>query len=762
MKMRSIIAASVALSVGLAYCDDWKGSAVDLGTYAGSPGNLTFIDGPYAVTLSQDNTLDATLRVGTDSRAADVTFDFASGGNHTLSISKNFYAMNASASYPVKYTVKGGVWNILSDAALAGWKNSCRDAVTAIWDGATVSVKNQTTLSYNARNSVVVLTNGTVFTAKQYNGVFNPDSNYGTSSNCTVWVTAGSQYIAEGVGDELFSTDWRACSPAADHGYGYRFIVSGQNSLVESKLGGVVGYKTPGIEMRVEDGAEAKFNGYLSIGNSSTAKDSRLVVDSDAKLSAANEIRIGAAVGADRSRLHVLNGGALELQSKSVVVGYASSFNEFVVSNATLTGVKVAVGSGAGTSNNVARIVGSDTQFDVGNYATFFGAGHDNAFIADGGVSLGGADENKDLYFNASESTPIVGDTFAILGGSTVTCDEFYIGHHGTQSAANDRNNRLIVGGGSSLVLKNATCVLRLRAPGDECVISNASLTAYDVCAGYAGASNTAFRFIGPQTVFNGSRGEMAALFGSGRNNLFEIDGATIGSAAKAVSISNVATSNNTLRIVNGGTLMSAGFRVGSVYNGGRCDVSNTVFVGENSVLSGSQITFTGLDNRLIVSNGTVTGSVQWPLSFGHVDDAGTITCLNSGNTLVLQGSSPRVTGTNPNGAEFVGKNHSVIRFELSGDGYEDVPFECSMNGDGTTEIEVSVDPKMMETLERSRTYQLTAKACSVPTGTTRAEYIAKINAGLPTGCRAYFDDSNRLFVRVRALNGPGMVLLVR
>ena len=762
MNMRSIIAVSVALSAGLAYCDDWKDGAVDLGTYTGSPGNLSFINGPYAVTLSQDNTLNANLRVVTDSRKADVTFDFASGGNHALTVTGSFYSYNAGTSYPINYVAKGGVWDIQTDAALAGWKNSCRDAVTAIWDGATVSVKNQTTLSYNARNSVVVLTNGTVFTAKQYNGVFNPDSGYGTSSNCTVWVTAGSQYIAEGVGSELFSTDWRSCSPATDRDYGYRFIVSGQNSLVESKLGGVVGYKTPGIEMRVEDGAEAKFNGYLSIGYSSTAKDNRLIVDSNAKLSAANDIRIGAAAGADRSRLHVQNGGTLELQAKHVNVGYASSFNELVVSNATLTGVRVSVGNGAGTSNNVARIVGSDTQFDVGNYPTFFGAGHDNAFIVDGGMSLGGTDENKDFSFNATESTPIVGDTFAILGGSTVTCDEFYIGHHGTQSAANDRNNRLIVVGGSSLVLGNATCVLRLRAPGDTCVISNASLTAYDVCAGYSGATNTAFRFVGPQTVFTGSRGEMAALFGSGRNNLFEIDGATIGSASKAVRISNVATSNNTLRIVNGGTLLSGGFHVGYVYNGGRCDVSNTVFVGENSVLSGSQIAFTGLDNRLVVSNGTVTGSTQWPLSLGHVDDADTVTCLNSGNTLVLQGSSPRVTGTNPNGAEFVGKNHSVIRFELSGDGYENVPFECSMNGDGTTEIEVSVDPKMMETLERSRTYQLTAKACSVPTGTTRAEYIAKINAGLPTGCRAYFDASNRLFVRVRALNGPGMTIILR
>ena len=761
MKMRSVIAVTVAISAGLAYsADDWKGGAVDLGTYTGTYDNLTFINGPYAVTLSQDNTLNATLRVGTDSRATDVTFDFAAGGNHTLTINKNFCTMNNSATYPVKYTVKGGIWDIQGDAALNGWKNTCLDAVTAIWDGATVSVKNQTTLSFNACISVVVLTNGTVFTAKQYNGVFNPDSNYGISSNCAVWVTAGSQYIAEGVGNELFSTDWRSCSPATDHDYGYRFIVSGQNSLIESKLGGVVGYKTPGIEMCVEDGAEAKFNGTLSIGNSSTAKDNRLIIDSNAKLSAANDIRIGAVAGADRSHLHVLNGGSLELQSKSVLVGYASSFNEFVVSNATLSGVRVSVGNGAGTSNNVARIIGCDTQFDVSNDATFFGAGHDNAFIVDGGASLGGAD--KDLYFNASESTPIVGDTFAILGGSTVTCDEFYIGHHGTQSAANDRNNRLIVGGGSSLVLGNSSCVLRLRAPGDVCVISNASLTAYDVCAGYAGASNTAFRFVGPQTTFTSSRGEMAALFGSGRHNLFEINGATIGSEDRAVNISDVATSNNTLRIVNGGTLLSAAFRVGSIYNGGRFDVSNTVFVGESSVLSGSQIVFTGLDNRLVVSNGTVTGSAQWPLSLGHVGSEETVACLNSGNTLVLQGSSPRVTGTNSAGAEFVGRNHSVVRFELSGDGYGSVPFECSMSGDGTTEIEVSVDPKMMETLERSRTYQLTAKACPVPTGMTRAEYIAKINAGLPTGCRAYFDASDRLFVRVRALNGLGMTIILR
>ena len=762
MKIRSIAAVFFAIVAAQARCDDWKDAATDLGTYTGSPGNLTFINGPYSVTLSKDNTLNAHLRVGTDSRKADVTFDFASGGDHALTVNGNFYAFNAGASYPIKYTVKGGVWNFMVDAALSGWKNGCRDAVTAIWDGATVSVLNQSTLSFNARNSEVVLTNGTVFTAKQYNGVFYPDSAYGTSSNCTVRVTSGSKYITEGGGNEVFSTDWRGCSPVSDRSCGYRFIVSGENSLVESKLGGVVGFNTPGIEMRVEEGALATFNGNLTIGNSSTAKDTCLAVDSGGRLSVSNDVRLGAAAGADRSRLHVLNGAILELPAKVVNVGVASSFNEFVLSNATLRGVTLCIGNGVGSSNNIARIIGPDVQFEVGNDVTFFGAGHGNEFVVDGGASIGGTEPGRDFYFNATETTALVGDTFAILGGSTVRCDEFYIGHHNVHSAANDRNNRLIVGGGSSLVVSNATCVLRLRAPGDACVVSNASLTVYDVRAGDGvGASNTVFRFVGPETEFKGLRGEMAALFGAGQHNLFEIDGATIGVTSKSVSISNVATSNNTLRIVNGGALQSDAFRVGSVYNGGRCDVSNTVFVGANSLLSGSQIMITGLGNRLVVSNGTVKGSVQWPLSLGHVDDAGTVTCPNFGNMLILQGSSPSVTGTHANGAEFVGRNHSVVRFELSGSGYENVPFCCSMTGDGTTEIEVSVDPAMMETLERSKTFQLTAGTCSIPTGTTREAYIAKINSGLPSGCRAYFDSSNRLFVRVRSLNRSGTMLIV-
>ena len=755
-KLMILLAAATAVG----FCgatDVWKDTPVDLGTYEmpASP-NFYFMNGlnknPYSVTLSQDATVNSIHPYGT---CAHVTFDFSSGKTLTLSTC-------ATIGSNIDVSFLGGTWALGGGAFYAAAETKNDGNIRETWDGVTVTC-GHLGISQYSYDTFVTLTNGTTFTASKDCGLFcaSPANETVPATNCWLYVTGGSKLIGSTTSSPIY-TDY-LYGGTHDVDSAWHVEVSGAGSEMSAAgypMALCVGYKNRGITVRYSDHATGTFNNHVDVGSLAAARDNALIIDSGASVKVTDYVEIGRTEGADHNRVEVLDGGKLDVGQWSVVrVGNGSSFNEFMVSNATFVGKGIEIGTAATSSNNVVRLLGENTSLTLyGAATTFFGSGLNNRFVFGTGGSIG-TFGTTDYSFINSDTGSSVGNVFEIMNGSTVNCDEFNVGNRLGKSAAGDHDNMLYVGSGSTL---NMADRILLRGSGDSFVASNATVYSYNVYAGYeAGCIGSSVRLIGPDLVYSPRQGSFT-FFGKGRESEFVMDGTCLGSSGIAANFSDAWagwSTNNTLKIVNGANFKASTVYIGHPYGGGRGDKGNTLFVGSGSTLDVSGIDVTGVDNKVVVSNATVICSAGSPLILG--DSSSGIAIDISGNELVLQGEDVCFKGTNETRNVVTVRRGGKVRFELSGDGYRQVPLQATVDLGADSQVSISISDEMRANLSpRHRDYRLTG-TLTLSEGLTAETLLANVNAGMPKGCYAYLKE-NRLWVHVKNSNDIGMSLILR
>ena len=298
----------------------------------------------------------------------------------------------------------------------------------------------------------------------------------------------------------------------------------------------------------------------------------------------------------------------------------------------------------------------------------------------------------------------------------------------------------------------------------NELVVSNSVIArCYFCCAGFnQTASNNTVRFIGGQTSIGGSQ-YITKLFGRGPNNTYMLDGCSIGSesvscyfAYESASVKDVAAAGNTFKIVNG-----AVFSENSMIMNTNCH-NNLIYVGAlSSIRTKVDFAIHGRNNHVVVSNGTLYvsqsgSSLTFGKSASDVDE--------TGNMLVLQGTSPKVARIDPNNnypAQFY--NGSVLKFEVPVDGYSDVVFDrTQVNMRGTAQLKFSGIEECQKAIGQTRRFQLTSASFKVydASGNDISNtYLAQLNETMPDHSRVYRDASNYLWLEIAPIHGLSIII---
>ena len=384
-----------------------------------------------------------TLAAG--SGASSLVFDFAKGGNHTVTLH------GTTAREVLKPVVnddgtavfKGGVLKFATSVNVAmPWK---KRAKTVLTDGCVVTNAATFDLGYGATFSRLDVTNG----ASVYASVFNLNE-WGGSSN-VLSVTAGGVVSVNG--------DIRSdVNDITDRVSGNGFFVSGEGSKLRQTNTGAgikLGYKCSGNWLCVEDGGECYDAGKLQIGTSAQSV---------------------------RNEAMVRNGGILSVNK----LQFASSNNKLEVDNASFQATgSVELGNAASVTGNVMTVTGPEAVFNCpGNV---FGLGCGNLFeLVDGATwDIGGTDIT--LMSGASSNVlsvaggAVLANTNAPAAGATlkIGADNTALGY-----------NRIEILDGAVVNLEGCF----VRGVNNAVVVSNATLridgTGYGIWLGHGSNSS--------------------------------------------------------------------------------------------------------------------------------------------------------------------------------------------------------------------------------------------------------------------------------
>lgn len=297
----------------------------------------------------------------------------------------------------------------------------------------------------------------------------------------------------------------------------------------------------------------------------------------------------------------------------------------------------------------------------------------------------------------------------------------------------------------------------------NELTVSNSAIKrCYFCCAGYnSSSSNNTVRFVGSRASIGGSNYD-TKLFGAGPNNTYIIDGCEIGSESKNCyfaftnnSSGAIAAAGNKFKVVNG-----AVFSESSMVMNPSCH-DNVIYVGDRaSIRTKGDLAIRGRDNQVVVSNGTLYVSQSGSsLRFGKsASDAD-----ETGNMLVLQGTSPKVARIDPNNnypAQFY--NGSVLKFEVPVDGYSDVVFDrTEVNMRGTAQLKFSGIEECQRAIGQTRRFQLTSASFKVYDASgndVSKTYLEQLNATMPDHSEVYRDSSNNLWLKIAPIRGLSII----
>ena len=409
------------------------------------------------------------------------------------------------------------------------------------------------------------------------------------------------------------------------------------------------------------------------------------------------------------------------------------------------------VGNDTKASNAVFR-VSDHARFEMGNGELVIGNNGRNAKVevaGDSSMTVGAAYLYLGKTAAASDAILRVADgaTFMKSGGAV------FLGYAATGC-------RIEVENGATLDLPGVMYVGGNGTGNPNCgmVISGGVYKGPMPKVGHGvNATNSFIRLVGAGTSFEATSSDSSylELFSSAPNCSFVIDGASWTNAEKAITFGNtygVKTHHCRLDIVNGGELVlpEKGFALATL---NYAEPSNTVFVGEDSLLTAKSVAINSIHNTMIVSNGTVEATAG---DFYVCREYQNGTAFNTNCCLMVQGGIPKVRATG--GTLDVWRDSSVV-FDLPENGYgEETPVVAkNIYFDSTSHLEVRGGENYLADREQSVEKTLMT---ATDTLTLSDAQVAAANAALPKGLKLRKSADKKSLV-LKA-SGLGMMITIR
>ena len=298
----------------------------------------------------------------------------------------------------------------------------------------------------------------------------------GKASGCNIEVTDGSEFYA--------ASNFRTALNEGGFASSNRVLVTGTGSRFYAGsvfAGGTQRY----LRFRIEDNAIARIGGTFRLGYGALSSQNRLEVDSGASLSLTTLYFGGGDSGTNTpggtNTVSVTDGASMTLSGAAYIGGYlatsCSSYNELIVSNASLSCSKVNINFQSNATHNVFRLIGKDTVFTVSHSALpyyVFGKGSDGLFEMD---DASWTYTLNNLYFgyeahDAAQSSP--GNVMRLKNGASLHLVDGAVEKDmmiGTRAAASV-SNRLEVLSGSSVEARS----LLLTSADNSIVVSNGAI----------------------------------------------------------------------------------------------------------------------------------------------------------------------------------------------------------------------------------------------------------------------------------------------
>ena len=262
--------------------------------------------------------------------------------------------------------------------------------------------------------------------------------------------------------------------------------------------------------------------------------------------------------------------------------------------------------------------------------------------------------------------------------------------------------NDILIANGGEIALTAGTADFNIGGSGRSTVIvSNAAFRAAKFCIGTdVTSTGNLFRVCGKGSVLETPHrtDQFFPIFSKGGNNRFELYNADwtspLGQVGTGYAYGSESCSN-TVAFLNGSTVSLVTFSVG--YNAGAGD-DNKLVVSGGSTLTLTEtsatkdvnvLTVGGARNTVVVSNATVSADNDFAcVSVGYT--APGASSVGTGNGIVLQGATPRVSAAN---GTIRAQNASRFVFEIPAEGYANVPLTASkIRFEDDTVIDVSCE----------------------------------------------------------------------
>ena len=401
-------------------------------------------------------------------------------------------------------------------------------------------------------------------------------------------------------------------------------------------------------------------------------------------------------------------------------------------------------------ASNAVLTVSSNASFAMDNGTMTIGNNGRNAKVeVSGGASLAKGSGYLYLgrYAAASNAVLRIADNATVSQSGTV-----FLGYaaQGCQIEISDgatfeSSGQMYVGGNG------------IGNPHNSLVVSGGTYTGPMPMISGSGAHHSLVKLSGADTRFQvtGADATYIELFGVAPDCSFVIDGAAWTNAEKAIAFGHSngrQTHHCRLEIVNGGELVlpEKSFVVSTLdYR----EPSNTVYVGDASLLKAKSVALNSIHNTMIVSNGTVEATAG---DFYVAREYQNGSAYNTNCCLVVQGETPRIAAAA--GTLDVWRDSSIV-FDLPADGYGDETPIAAKNiyFDATSHLEVRGGENYLT--GRMQPVEKTLMTAT-DTLTLSAAQIAAANASLPKGLKLRKSADNKSLI-LKA-GGLGMMLILR
>ena len=535
----------------------------------------------------------------------------------------------------------------------------------------------------------------------------------------------------------VFSNATLSCAHLDFYGLRNRLVFTGKDAAVTPTSTDTYSiFEGKDCEFLLTDGAVWSHTGnhlYTTIG--SAASNNVLRIANDARLVSTKVLYIGYNAKEGNNRVEVQDGGLLDAPTIEI----QSKGQSLIVSNATVR------------SSNHVRVRGTDCLFSLRgeqakyvfpflpkdtfpffNYAVTRGV----IEVADGAVW----EFSTNNLYTAINGAPVDLALRIRNGGKFLTTKNIYLGYSNSEVS-----NRIEVLSGGCLQAAN----IYLKQLGQALIVSNGTVS----CTGstgirFDGGSNCRLVLTGPQATVQLAKMQNE-LFPAGHGHaLIVSDGAKWAYDGNDGYYTSIASTpyENLVRVERDGELtVKKSFLFG--YDK---DHDNRLEVLNGGTLSAGSVSAGGVDNTLVVSNGTVTSKSQIHIGYAWGDN-------NTGLRCEIGGTNSQISATTYCHI----RNKATVHFVVPPEGYAVTPITAGtyLNvADGTA---ITVDADAFQQGLKSRSSVVLAEWGTVQNTSISASVLAAANAELAEKRMQLVVEDKKLILKVRPI-GVGMMILLR